>query len=63
MKICTFTSDGIVPDLIINPHGIPSRMSRSFIEAITGKTCSILGSLYDGSPYENFNEFENITKF
>ena len=22
----------------------------------------VLGSLYDGSPYENFNEFENITK-
>ena len=58
-----FTSDGIVPDLIINPHGIPSRMSTGhLLEAITGKTCSILGSLYDGSPYENFNEFENITK-
>jgi len=57
-----FTKDGIVPDIIINPHGIPSRMSTGhLLECITGKSCSLLGSLYDASPFENKNELENIT--
>ena len=58
-----FTSDGIVPDIIINPHGIPSRMSTGhLLECLTGKSCSNLGSLYDASPFENTNELENIVK-
>tara|TARA_B100000401_G_C52472894_1_gene562085 strand:- start:68 stop:673 length:606 start_codon:yes stop_codon:yes gene_type:complete len=32
------------------------------LEAITGKTCCLLGSTFDGSPYENYDEFDNITK-
>ena len=57
-----FTKDGIVPDIIINPHGVPSRMSTGhLLECITGKTCSILGTIYDASPFENENELENIT--
>ena len=57
-----FSENGIVPDLIINPHGIPSRMSLGhLLESITGKTCTLLGSLYDGTPYEKYNEFETIT--
>ena len=49
-----FTKDGIVPDIIINPHGVPSRMSTGhLLECITGKTCSILGTIYDASPFEN----------
>ena len=55
------TQDGIVPDIIINPHGIPSRMSTGhLIEMITGKTSSVLGALYDASPFENEFELENI---
>ena len=57
-----FTSNGIIPDIIINPHGIPSRMSTGhLLECLTGKNCSNLGSLYDASPFENTNELENIT--
>lgn len=57
-----FTQDGIVPDIIINPHGVPSRMSTGhLIECITGKMCSLLGNNYDASPFENDNELENIT--
>lgn len=57
-----FTKDGIVPDIVINPHGIPSRMSTGhLLECLTGKSCSNLGSLYDASPFENTNELENIT--
>lgn len=56
-----FTKDGIVPDIIINPHGIPSRMSTGhLIEILTGKVSSLLGSTYDASPFENENELENI---
>ena len=57
-----FSKDGIVPDIIINPHGVPSRMSTGhLLECITGKSCSLLGSFYDASPFENKNELENIT--
>ena len=57
-----FSKNGIVPDIIINPHGVPSRMSTGhLLECITGKSCSLLGSFYDASPFENKNELENIT--
>ena len=56
-----FTNEGIVPDIIINPHGIPSRMSTGhLLECLTGKRCCNLGTLYDASPFENTNELENI---
>ncbi len=39
-----FTSDGIVPDIIVNSHAIPSRMTISMLlEMVLGKTCCIRG--------------------
>jgi DNA-directed RNA polymerase II subunit RPB2 len=49
-----FTRDGVRPDLIINPHAIPSRMTiGQFVETLTGKACAMYGSYGDCTAYNN----------
>lgn len=56
-----FTKDGIVPDIIINPHAIPSRMTiAQLLECILGKSCAILGYEGDGSGFNNTNVHDLI---
>jgi DNA-directed RNA polymerase II subunit RPB2 len=49
-----FTGSGLRPDLIMNPHAVPSRMTiAQLMECIFGKICVRKGTLGDGTPYSH----------
>ena len=57
-----FTKDGIVPDIIMNPHAIPSRMTiAQLMECIMGKAGCHIGAFGDSTPYNDCS-VEDIAK-
>ena len=52
-----FTKDGLRPDIIINPHCLPSRQTvNQLLETLVGKACLHHGGFGDGTAYmNNFN--------
>ena len=47
-----YTADGVTPDVLINPHAFPSRMTVGmFMESICGKSAALRGSKFDGSAF------------
>ena len=49
-----FSQEGIVPDMIINPHAIPSRMTiNQLLEVVLGKSACLGGFLGDATAFQN----------
>jgi DNA-directed RNA polymerase beta subunit len=55
------TADGRRPDLIFNPHGIPTRMTvGQFLEAASNKLGLRLGSFVDATPFTVSNRVRDL---
>jgi len=57
-----FSKNGIIPDIIVNSHALPSRMTMGWIvEILAGKAAALQGMDCDGTPFEDF-DFTSLEK-
>ncbi|MEM3791337.1 MAG: DNA-directed RNA polymerase subunit B [Candidatus Micrarchaeaceae archaeon] len=61
-----FSEDGIVPDILFNPHAVPGRMTfGQILEALGAKAGALSGKFFDATPFtkkgeEAADEFSRI---
>jgi len=55
-----WTSNGMFPDIVFNPHGFPSRMTIAMmIESMAGKGGAIHGTVHDATPFTFSEDKDN----
>uniref|UniRef100_A0A8D0HDK0 DNA-directed RNA polymerase subunit beta n=1 Tax=Sphenodon punctatus TaxID=8508 RepID=A0A8D0HDK0_SPHPU len=59
-----FTESGMVPDILFNPHGFPSRMTIGMlIESMAGKSAALHGLCNDATPFTFSEENSALEHF
>jgi DNA-directed RNA polymerase II subunit RPB2 len=55
-KDMPFTENGMIPDMIMNPASLPSRMTiGQLVECLSSKEAAITGKFVDGTPFNDYD--------